>query len=136
MIDIPAPCPPGLEQAIGYEGDARYCAFYWIPGADEIVYEDGYCSGTGNWQVYLAWAHHRTVQPYLMGALCPSCNGQSCPSCHHKGFTTFNFGDSDCETEHWLLLDCQQRRWSAEKTKEVERFLIGQHPPRPPLGVL
>ncbi|NJR63644.1 MAG: hypothetical protein HC769_35630 [Cyanobacteria bacterium CRU_2_1] len=75
MIDIPAPCPPGLEQAIGYEGDAQYCAFYWIPGADEIVYADGCCSGTGNWQAYLAWAHHRNCSTFSDGGIVPKLQG-------------------------------------------------------------
>lgn len=104
MIDLLIPCPPEVEQAIGYEGEARYCAFYWLPGCDEVVYDDGSSSGTGRWQAYLSFINHRRVQPHLMGHICLSCSGKTCQSCR-KGFVIFNFGDSNSEAEHWLLLD-------------------------------
>jgi len=31
------PVPPMLEEALGYDGSARWVAFYWTPAGDEAV---------------------------------------------------------------------------------------------------
>jgi hypothetical protein len=47
MTPVPVPVFPWLAKAFGYRGDARFVAFYWTPAGDEVVYDDGMRSGTG-----------------------------------------------------------------------------------------
>jgi hypothetical protein len=134
MIDLPKLlCPPEFEQAIGYEGESRYVALYWTPDGDEIVYEDGRSAGTGDWQAWLLFSNHWKVSPFLMGALCPICQGTGCADCYEKGFVVSNFGDRHSEPDHWLLLDRHERRWSMGAVKEVQRLLV-EHLPTLPLS--
>ena len=42
------PVPPMLEAALGYPGTARYVAFYWLPGGDELMWDDGWSSADGS----------------------------------------------------------------------------------------
>ena len=129
MIHLPKLlCPPSLEQAIGYEGDARHVAFYWHPNRDTVVHADGRSTGTGDWQPWLLFVNHWKTSPFLMGAICPICEGVGCADCHRKGFVAAKFGDRHLEPEHWLLLDRLERSWSMGAVKEVQRFLIEQHP--------
>ena len=39
---LPLPVPPMLEAALGYAGTAQYVAFYWTPGGDELIWDDGW----------------------------------------------------------------------------------------------
>lgn len=100
--------PPMLEEAIGYDGSARFVAFYWMPGGDECMYDDGRLSGTGNWQAYLAFVHHPRVWPELQ---------------------PYNLGSSDFEADYWLLLDREEpRRLSIATPKEARQVLREQWP--------
>ena len=49
LTPLKAPIPPQLKEALGYEGDARFVAFYWSPDGDEAMYDDGQTSGDGDW---------------------------------------------------------------------------------------
>jgi len=64
LTALPIPVPPQLETALGYEGDARFVAFYWEPAGDEAMYDDGRISGTGCWTGYLAYVDHPAVASY------------------------------------------------------------------------
>jgi hypothetical protein len=101
------PVPPMLERAIGYTHSARYVAFYWMPGGDEAMYADGRWSGTGEWTGYLAFVQHPTVAPHLK---------------------SYDFGSSDEEATHYLLLDRDLRELFAVDRDQAERFLEKQWP--------
>src|SRR5688572_10868847 len=42
------PVPPELVEALGYRGEAGYVGFHYINDADDLVFDDGESSGTGN----------------------------------------------------------------------------------------
>jgi hypothetical protein len=78
--------PRNWERAFGYDGEARYVAFYWTPVGDEAMYDDGQVSGDGNWRLFLTLRHQ-----------------------HPELDQCYNVGDSDIEADHWLLLDRETR---------------------------
>src|SRR5207244_734575 len=62
---VPLPVPPNLAEAFGYRGEARFVAFRWEPAGDELVYDDGRLSGTGDPWTFLAYRRHAKVTPHL-----------------------------------------------------------------------
>jgi len=110
LLDVPV--PPGLAEMIGYTGDARYVGFYWIPGGDEIAYDDGMTSGTGNPWAWLAFKRHRNVSPHL---------------------DEYNLGYSDLEAEHALIVDRDHDLASIAPICAARHLLRAQHPPPPEL---
>src|SRR6516162_8605957 len=73
---VNVPFYPILPAALGYPGNSRFVAFYWTHGGDEVVYDDGKTSGTGDtcsFRVYL------------------------CQTPVAKELKRFNLGDSDRE---------------------------------------
>jgi hypothetical protein len=78
--------PRNWVRAFGYDGEARYVAFYRTPVGDEAMYDDGQVSGDGNWQLFLTLRHQ-----------------------HPELDQRYNVGDSDAEADHWLLLDRETR---------------------------
>lgn len=57
MTDSMGTLPRNWELAFGYDGEARFVAFYWTPIGDEARYDDGRISGDGNWQMFLLVRH-------------------------------------------------------------------------------
>ncbi|NJR37764.1 MAG: hypothetical protein HC781_01660 [Leptolyngbyaceae cyanobacterium CSU_1_4] len=112
-LDIP--CPPNLEDAIAgnYQSSLRYIAFRWQPAGDEVIYDDGRTSGSGNWRVYIRFTCHPKVAPSLVG---------------------WCLGDSDEEALHWLLLDRCDRCFYVGTSETVQSLLKSQHPPRPAIS--
>jgi hypothetical protein len=96
-----------LEAALGYEGTARYVAFYWIPAGDELRWDDGWSSADGAWAGWLQWTCHPRVAPHLR---------------------PFHFGDSDTPATHWLLLDREARTCTAGPARAVQRALRTRNP--------
>ena len=80
--DLVGVLPRNWERAFGYDGDARYVAFYWTPVGDEAVYDDGQVAGDGNWRLYLTLRYQ-----------------------HPELDRRYNVGYSDLAADHWLLLD-------------------------------
>ena len=99
------PVPPAFAETLGYTGSGRYVAFYWMPVGDELMYSDGQISGTGDYAPWLRWTRHITVAPALFG---------------------FDFGSSDAEAQHWLLLDQQEGAFYIGRADQVARFLHSQ----------
>jgi hypothetical protein len=95
------PVPPMFERALGYEGDARYVAFDWMPGGDELMYHDGTVSADGDYNPWLLWTRHITTAAVLAG---------------------YHFGNSDEPAQHWLLLDREERRFYVIPARDGERF--------------
>jgi len=85
-VDRVGTLPRNWEQAFGYDGEARYVAFYWTPVGDEAMYDDGQVSGDGNWRLFLTLRHQ-----------------------HPELDQRYNVGDSDVEADHWLLFDRETR---------------------------
>jgi|GEM_PF-653117 len=109
---LAVPVPPMLEKAIGYDGDARFVSFYWMPGGDEAYYDDGQRAGTGNWQGYLAFVQHPTVHPEI---------------------AHYQLGSSDSEAHHSLVLDRQERKLYVSSMKYARTFLAHQWPKSEPI---
>lgn len=96
------PLHPQFERFCGYEGERRYVGFYWLPGGDELMFEDGVHGATGSNWPWLMWTGHLSVMPHL---------------------APFDFGSSDFEAKHWMLLDRERRQIWASYVREVHHFL-------------
>ena len=105
MRPLDIPVPPTLEEAICYPGNERYVALWWTRYGEDIVYDDGYRSGTGYSYGWLAFARHPAVAPIL---------------------SMLDYVDYDREdrigTER-LLLDRYQRRFSFGGTNLVMEIM-------------
>jgi hypothetical protein len=112
LTPLNAPVPPMLATAIGYKSDARFVSFHWTPAGDETDYSDGRVSATGNWQAFLAYIHHPAVSPHLKD---------------------FDFGSSDSEAKHALILDQKELALFVAPVREAEKFLSEQWPKEPPV---
>jgi hypothetical protein len=112
LTPLHAPVPPMLATAVGYRGEARFVSFHWTPSGDEAYYSDGRVSATGNWQAYLAYIQHPGVSPHLKG---------------------YDFGSSDGEAKHTLILDQKERSLYVAPVKAAEKFLGEQWPKQPPI---
>jgi hypothetical protein len=104
-LDIPV--PPEFDRAIGYRRDARFVGFFWIPAGDEVVYDDGIVSATGDGYVFLCYARHPTISPSLL---------------------QYNIGSSDLEADHILLLDRDTNTLRVSPIEAGRRWLREQHP--------
>ncbi len=94
LVELKAvPVPPMLEQALDYPShtstDAKFVSFYYTPFGDESMYDDGRESGTGDPYAFLEFVQHQKVWRHL---------------------TAFDFGSSDYEGKHRLLLDRETRK--------------------------
>jgi hypothetical protein len=103
------PVPPMLAEAIGYTGqvfgyplDARWVGFYWERSGDEVMYDNGRASGTGEYTGYQAFLDHPKVAVHL----------------RH-----FDFGSSETRPRHYLLLDRAEHRLYALPVRLVQQFL-------------
>jgi len=102
MQPIPVKLPESFEAALGYQGELRWVAFYWEPCGDEAMYDDGFCSGDGNWFGFLKFVEHPRVSPWL---------------------SDYELGSSDFEAKHWLLCDLESREVYVGEKEEVKSFL-------------
>ncbi|RIH87080.1 hypothetical protein Mterra_01262 [Calidithermus terrae] len=66
MTKLEIPLHPKLEKILGYPGLAPRVVFYFEPGSDTLMYDDGHSSGSGNSWAYLIWAAHPSVKPHLL----------------------------------------------------------------------
>jgi len=103
--------PPMLEEAIGYSSTfmgklpmMRFVAFYW-GGGDEVMFDDGATSATGDWGPYLHYVCHYRVAPLLQA---------------------YDFGSSEDEPRHYLLLDREARQLYAASVELARVFLHEQ----------
>ncbi|HZA28988.1 MAG TPA: hypothetical protein VE735_05250 [Gammaproteobacteria bacterium] len=112
LINIPV--PPVLEQALGYDGKARYVAFYWELAGDELAWADDRVSIIGaNWHAWLMYIQHPSVAHCL---------------------EPYELGNSDESARHWLLLDRQERILYVGTTPDVACFLAQHTPPVPAIS--
>ena len=106
-LSIPVPPEPRLEQAVGYNGKARFFATWWQPEGDEAMVGDGIMTSTGQWMGYLAYVEHARVYSELMN---------------------YELGASDCPAEYWLLIDRQERKAYVTSPEGAQKFLASQWP--------
>jgi hypothetical protein len=102
-MQIPIILPRSFERALGYPGGSRWVAFYWEPCGDEAMYDDGLCSGDGNWWGFRRFIEHPSVAPWLTGC---------------------DLGSSDSEASHYLLCDLDSRDVFIGEKGEVRSFLL------------
>ena len=102
---IPVKLPESFEEALGYPGQLKWVAFYWEPCGDEAMFDDGICSGDGNWWGYQAFVDHPNVAPWL---------------------SPYDLGSSDAEATHWLLCDLETREVYVGERELVRSFLINE----------
>lgn len=95
------PVPPTLEEAICYPGSERYVALWWTRCGEDIVYDDGYRSGTGYSYGWLAFARHPAVAPIL------------------SRLDYVDYDREDRVAADRLLLDRYQRRFTFGRTSLV-----------------
>jgi hypothetical protein len=112
LTPLNVPVPPMLAKAIGYTGKARFVSFHWTPYGDETDYSDGRVSATGNWQAFLAFIQHPALSPHLKD---------------------YDFGSSDSEAKHALILDREKLALFVAPVREAEKFLREQWPKEPPV---
>lgn len=105
LRQVPVKLPESFEVALGYPGDSKWVAFYWEPCGDEAMYNDGLCSGDGNWYGFLSFVRHPKVKPWL---------------------TDYNLGSSDFEADHWLLCNLADREIFVGGRKDVGGFLYDE----------
>jgi hypothetical protein len=112
LTTLNVPVPPMLARAIGYTGKARFVSFHWTPAGDETDYSDGRISATGNWQAFIAFIQHPAVSTHLKD---------------------YDFGSSDSEAKHALILDQKELALFVAPVREAEKFLSEQWPKEPPV---
>lgn len=104
QVRLSIPVPPMLEEALGYQETARYVGFYWGVG-DESYVNDGRCMTTGEWDAFLLFVRHRSVEWHLHG---------------------YDLGSSEDEARHWLILDREERLLSVAPAVIAQQVLQGQ----------
>src|SRR5437016_2755356 len=82
LLDVPV--PPSLAGVFGYRGQSRFVSFHWEPSGDDVWFDDGRCSGTGDGRGFLAYLRHRHVASHL---------------------EPYNLGGSDTEADHAFVID-------------------------------
>jgi len=107
------PCPPMLEEALDYPGNARYVAFYEAPNG-EMRYDDGTISADGDWLAWLIFVNHPCIAPMLRGP---------------------HFHASAQGARRWLLLDREARALYVGEREEINRLLYSQSPGDLPFGL-
>jgi hypothetical protein len=115
MVPVDAPVPPMLEQAVRYvpmqeDQPARWLAIYWMMAGDEAYVTDGRVGHDGSPWGYLAFVRHPTVALHLARL-------------QARGF---DFGSSDSQATHYLVVDRAGRRLYAAPRYDAERWLLRQ----------
>ena len=100
------PVPPGLAKILGYSGPCRYVGFYWMLGGEEVIYDDGRCSGTAARSIFLAFCRH----PVVAGVL-----------------EVHDLGGAWSEAPEWLMLDREAEQLSVAPRVVAWNCLQAQH---------
>lgn len=95
-------CPPQLLEAVGCHTARRFVALYWTPFGDEVCWTDGEVTATGSWHPFLVFLHHPRAAAHL---------------------DHFDFGSSESEATHWLLVDRMDHSLRVGSVEDVAAFL-------------
>lgn len=104
-LTIAVPPAPILENALGYEGRARWIATWWEPGVDEAVVSDGQISVGGNWEGYLIYVRHFAFE-----------------------LEAYNLGSSETQARERLVIDLVERKAYVAHWREAAAWLRAQWP--------
>ncbi len=107
---LPILVPPMLEQALGYNGQARLVAFYWSARCDQAMFDDGVVSADAEQPTYQSLLEHPLVAAHLCA---------------------YDLGSSEQEARQWLLPDREARVLYALPAREAARLLYQQWATRP-----
>jgi hypothetical protein len=112
LASVLPPVPNIFEKALAYPDyastSARYLSFYYSSLGDESVYDDGRQSGDGDAWAFLDFINHNKIWPHLR---------------------VFDFGSSETEGIHRLLLDRVTRKLYVGPTEIVARIVLNQWQP-------
>lgn len=99
--------PDAFWPAFGYDPDsgARWVSIYWTPMGDEAEADDGRFAGTVDPWAYLTLVEHQRNKPLT---------------------SRYDFGSSDFEAVHWLLIDLDTGDVYAGLAEEVQNFVYHQ----------
>ena len=101
--------PPMLEAALGYDGPARWAAFWWEPCGDEARWSDGRVTAGADWYAWRTFVEHPPIQASL---------------------AAYELGSSETPATHTLLLDRDERRLFVAPIAVAAAFLAAQWTPR------
>jgi hypothetical protein len=104
------PLPPELCETLGYAYSSRFVGFFWSSLGDQLIVTDGPNSSSGNSWAFMSFKRHRAVAPLL---------------------APFDFGSSEHEGLHMLVIDREANRASVAPVAEARAFLA-EHGPKPP----
>jgi hypothetical protein len=104
------PLPPELCETLGYVYSSRFVGFFWSSLGDQLIVTDGPNSSSGNSWAFQSYKRHRSVSPLL---------------------SEFDFGSSEHEGAHMLIIDREANRASVAPVGEARAFLT-EHGPKPP----
>jgi hypothetical protein len=102
LVRLALPCPPQLVELVGYDGSGRLVALWWSPFGDELMFSDGTLIASGNWRGWLCFCEHPLVRVFL---------------------EDYQFGGSEDEAEHWLLVDRYLGTLDVGLARDVEALL-------------
>lgn len=68
LARLSLPGPPMLAEAMGYDRDERYVAFFWgsACAGDDLRYDDGFVSAACPFMAWRMWTEHVTIYPALI----------------------------------------------------------------------
>jgi hypothetical protein len=105
----PFPIPNGFLRSFGYPGPRRFVALFWTSLGDEACFDDGQSSACGlsdNW-LYLSFLRRKDVWAW-------------------RDENELNFGNSDEEATHWLVVDADTGEVYAAPRAEALQAVIDQ----------
>ncbi|MGL5511103.1 MAG: hypothetical protein ACRDB1_15895, partial [Microcoleaceae cyanobacterium] len=95
--------PPKIEKTLGYNGSARWVAFYWEPEANHVMFQDGQKVGAANNTAWSIFLQHDLIVYDLQ---------------------KYQLQNSD---QYWLLLDRQTRRFYIGKEAIIQSLFDDTH---------
>ncbi len=109
FIKAPFLTPAGFLRSFGYPGARRFVALFWTPMGDEACFDDGQSSACGlsdNW-LYLSLLRRKDVWAW-------------------RDENELNFGNSDEEAGHWLVVDADTGEVYAAGVESARRIVSTQ----------
>jgi hypothetical protein len=112
FIKAPFPIPYDFLREFCYPGPRRFIAFYWTPLGDDACFDDGQSSACGLSDNLLLLTFLRRKDVWAWRA-------------EHE----LNFGNSDEEATHWLVVDKDTNEVYAAPKAEARQAVIDQKLP-------
>jgi hypothetical protein len=112
FIKAPFLIPDGFLRSFGYPGDRKLIALFWTSLGDEACFDDGQTSACGlcdNW-LYLSFLRRKDVWAW-------------------RDEHELQFGNSDEEATHWLVVDANTGEVYAAPKAEARRAVFDQNLP-------